>query len=58
MHVKVQSEARRQHWILLELELQAVTNHTTWMLGTKLQSLARAGSPLHDDRIFNVIIAC
>lgn len=35
MHVKVPSEARRQHWILLELELQAVTNHTTWLLGTK-----------------------
>lgn len=33
--------------ILPELELPAVMSHTTWMLGTKFQSLRRAGSPLH-----------
>lgn len=58
MCVKVPSEARRQHWILPELELQAVTSNKTWMLGTELQSLARAGSTLDDDSVFNVIIAC
>lgn len=50
MCVQVPKKARR-HWILLELELQAVVGHLMWMLGTELRC-PEAWSP---HRLFMVL---
>lgn len=34
--------SQREHWLSLELELEAVVNCWTWMLETKLRSSERA----------------
>lgn len=56
--MRIPSEARRQRWMLPGLEFQAAMSHTTWMLRTEPQSLARAGCRTFDGSIFNVLIAC
>lgn len=37
-------EAKREHWIPLEMELQAVVSYLTWALGSNLRSLGRAAA--------------
>lgn len=41
------AEARRGHWVSLELELQEVVRYPVWVLGAKLGSSARAVHPFN-----------
>lgn len=44
--VPLSMEARRGQWIPLQLELQGVVSHLAWVMGSKLESSARAVSTL------------